>query len=80
MPRPVHFEISADDPDRAVQLYSSVFGWKFDKWGGPMEYWVITTGRAPEPGIDGGMSRRSAGDGNSNTIGVDSVDDALKKS
>jgi len=79
MPRPVHFDLSADDPDRAITFYSNAFGWKFDKWQGPFEYWVITTGVDPERGIDGGMSRRSEGATNSNTIGVPSIDDALKK-
>ena len=47
MPRPVHFDLSADDPDRAITFYSNAFGWKFDKWQGPFEYWVITTGVDP---------------------------------
>ena len=44
MPRVVHFEINADDVERAVQFYSDVFGWKAEKWAGPMEYWLIMTG------------------------------------
>ncbi len=44
MPRPIHFEIPAENPERAMQFYSSVFGWKFNKWDGPMDYWVISTG------------------------------------
>ena len=80
MPRPVHFDITADDPDRAVAFYEKVFGWKIDHWGGggPMDYWLITTGDS-QPGIDGGMSRRSEGDApaTTNTIGVDSLDDAM---
>jgi predicted enzyme related to lactoylglutathione lyase len=46
MSRPVHFDITADDPDRAVAFYEKVFGWKITHWGdgGPMEYWLITTG------------------------------------
>lgn len=79
MPRPVHFDISADDTARAVKFYSNVFGWKFEKWGGPFEYWMITTGASPEPGIDGGMSKREAGYQNSNTIGVSSVDEYTAK-
>ena len=33
MPRPVHFDITADDPDRAVAFYEKVFGWKLTHWG-----------------------------------------------
>jgi len=80
MSRPVHFDITADDPDRAVAFYEKVFGWKITHWGdgGPMEYWLITTGES-QPGIDGGLSRRTEGDppATTNTIGVDSLDDAM---
>ena len=79
MPRPVHFEIPADNPERAIEFYSSIFGWKFKKWGGPMEYWLITTGEPAEPGINGGLLRRR--DPNQpcvNTITVASVDESLQ--
>ena len=55
MPRPVHFDMTAEDPTRAVQFYGNVFGWTFQKWDGPMDYWLITTG-TDGPGIDGGLS------------------------
>jgi predicted enzyme related to lactoylglutathione lyase len=74
VPRPVHFNMHADDPDRAVGFYSDVFGWKFTKWSGPMEYWMIDTG-SDQPGINGGMSRRDAdSDAAVNTIGVEDID------
>jgi uncharacterized protein len=78
MARPVHFDISADDPQRAAGFYSSVFGWKFDKWSGEgFDYWMITTGEE-QPGINGGLSRRTEGAGDPmNTIGVHSIDDSL---
>ena len=38
MPRPVHFEIPTDNPDKAIQFYEKTFGWKFQKWDGPVEY------------------------------------------
>ena len=80
MPRVIHFEIAADDPLRAKTFYEQVFGWKIDKWEGPMDYWLITTGPSGEPGIDGGLGKRSEpGSGTENTIGVDSVDDYLAK-
>lgn len=55
MPRPVHFEIHAADPDRAVAFYETVLGWKFERWG-DIPYWLITTGEGP--GIDGGLVPR----------------------
>jgi len=54
MPKVVHFEITANEPDRALAFYKNVFGWKFEKWDGPQEYWLITTGESNEPGIMAG--------------------------
>ncbi len=59
MARVVHFEIHAEDPERAIAFYSSVLGWQFTQWDtGGMEYWMIKTGPSEEPGIDGGLMRR----------------------
>jgi predicted enzyme related to lactoylglutathione lyase len=58
MARVVHFEVHADDPERAIGFYSSVFGWTFTKYGGRVDYWLITTGPDGEPRINGGMVRR----------------------
>ena len=44
MSRVVHFEIPADDPVRAAKFYEDVFGWKIEKWEGPFDYWLVTTG------------------------------------
>jgi hypothetical protein len=35
-----------------------VFGWKIQKWDGPVDYWLVSTGAATERGIDGGIVRR----------------------
>ncbi len=61
MPRVCHFEIHVDDPDIAIAFYSEVLGWTFTKWPGPFEYWLIKTGEANEPGIDGGLIKRQGG-------------------
>lgn len=81
MPRPCHFDLTADDPQRAIEFYKSVFGWKFEKWqGGHMEYWMVTTGTKKQQGINGGLSRRGKeGMPNMNTIDVPSVDKYAKK-
>jgi len=52
MPRISHFDIPADDPVRAQKFYADVFDWKFNKWDGPMDYWMVKTGDS-EPGING---------------------------
>jgi uncharacterized protein len=78
MSRVVHFEINVDNPERAAKFYSDTFGWKFDKWGGPSEYWLVTTGPDGQPGINGGMMKRPhPGAATVNTIGVGSVDEAV---
>lgn len=81
MPRVVHFEILAEDPERALKFYDAVFGWKNQKWEGPMDYWLLSTGKEDEPGIDGALIRKSDSPNpyGTNTIGVESVDDALKQ-
>ena len=62
MPRPIHFEIHAADPLRAIQFYTQLFGWTFTKWDSPIDYWLIKTGEKGTPGIDGGLlPRRGAG-------------------
>lgn len=62
MNRPVHFEVHAEDPQRAMKFYTDVFGWKFQKWenkqAGAAEYYLITTGEKGQPGIDGGLFKR----------------------
>lgn len=80
MPRVIHFEISADDPERALKFYADVFGWQFKKWEGSKPYWLVTTGPDSEPGINGGMFvRQGPMTGHVNTVGVDSIDEAVQK-
>jgi predicted enzyme related to lactoylglutathione lyase len=58
MSRVVHFEIHAENPERAVAFYQKLFGWELTKWDGPAEYWLIKTGPDGTPGINGGLMRR----------------------
>jgi len=58
MSRVIHFDIEADDPDRAIAFYETVFGWEFEQWDGPVDYWLVMTGDPDTPGIDGGLARR----------------------
>jgi len=78
MARVVHFELPADNPERAVEFYTKAFGWKIQKWAGPTDYWLVSTGDASEPGINGGiMKRLYPGFSTVNTIGVANVDQAV---
>lgn len=85
MPRVVHFEVHADNPDRAIRFYSQLFDWQFTKWTGPEDYWLIRTGDPSTPGIDGGLvPRRGIIDGQAViafvcTVDVPDVDLAVEK-
>jgi predicted enzyme related to lactoylglutathione lyase len=84
MNRVVHFEFDVENPERATKFYSEVFGWEISNWGGPINYWLITTGPQKDPGINGAFMLRNErdknlGTGALNTIEVSSVDEYIKK-
>jgi uncharacterized protein len=54
-----HFDIQADDVERARRFYKRVFGWRFEAWG-PPEFYLIHTGTDADPGIHGSVSKRTA--------------------
>jgi len=84
--RVVHFELPADDLDRASGFYSTVFGWALTPIPG-MDYATVQTtpsdhnGMPTDPGaINGGMaSRKEPVTRPVITIDVDDVDDALRR-
>jgi uncharacterized protein len=78
MPRVVHFEIPADNPEMAITFYSDLFGWQFTKWDGPMPYWLIDTGEGP--GINGGLLQKNGPDHPVvNTVDVADLDSMVPK-
>ena len=89
MDKVLHFEITVDDEARAKEFYSSIFDWELNSadMGGGMAYTTITTvpiddqRRPTEPGaINGGFTSRGKETPSPViTIGVDSIDDSLKK-
>jgi len=63
----VHFEIHASDPQKLIDYYSNLLGWRFqDYGGGEQPYWVIDTGGRVDRqhrgstglGINGGLVPR----------------------
>ena len=72
MARVVHFEIHADNIERAKKFYGDVFGWTFEDYsqmtGSP--YFGVITGPDDQPGINGGLLERPqpAGQGFSNAF------------
>jgi predicted enzyme related to lactoylglutathione lyase len=80
MPRIVHFELNVKNVEKTIEFYENVFGWKIEKWDGPIDYWFIMTGDESEPGIDGGLGFEEEGfPGVVNTIDVRDVDQIIKK-
>jgi predicted enzyme related to lactoylglutathione lyase len=78
MARVVHFEINADDPERATRFYAKVFGWTVQKWNGPVDYWLLMTGDEKEPGIDGAITPRSdPPEATVMTVDVPSIDECV---
>ncbi|GAA1961098.1 VOC family protein [Agromyces allii] len=61
----VHFEIHASEPQKLIDFYSELLGWRFTQFG-DIPYWSIDTGEgaignaAGEPGlgINGGLTQR----------------------
>ena len=63
MNRPVHFEIHADDVERAVNFYRDTLGWTFEDWSGTagVAYFGAITGEDGTPGINGAIMQRQGG-------------------
>ncbi len=83
----IHFEIPADDIDRAKRFYAEAFGWRIEAYPGMNYHGVMTTEvddkQMPvKPGaINGGMFQRDDTwkmPGPVLTIGVDDIDEALR--
>ena len=84
----VHFEIYADDPDKLVQFYSSLFDWSIERMPG-MDYRLIKTVEtnakgmpSQAGGINGGILKRPAGyEGRAgiNYVNVESLEVAIER-
>jgi predicted enzyme related to lactoylglutathione lyase len=57
MPRPIHFEIHAKHPERAIEFCRALSGCEYSQWGSE-PYWLVRTGEKGTPGIDGGLLQR----------------------
>lgn len=81
----VHFELPADDEDRAREFYKAIFGWTFQVMP-EMEYSLALTtplddhGRPAVPGsINGGLFRRGDLTAPVVTVDVEDIDAALRQ-
>jgi predicted enzyme related to lactoylglutathione lyase len=75
MNRFTHFELAVNDLEKTAQFYRDVFGWKIQKWEGPVDYWLVTTGDQTTVGINGGlMEADETFKGTINTVEVADID------
>jgi predicted enzyme related to lactoylglutathione lyase len=58
MPKFVHIDIAADDPQRAADFFSKVFGWSAQKLDGPVPYWLLRPSSEDQTAIGAGVARR----------------------
>lgn len=85
MPTIQHFEIPADDIERAQKFYKEVFGWGMQKWSNPenpvKDYWYFNTeDESGDKGLSGGMMKRQAPEHTvTNYITVSSIDEYKSK-
>ena len=77
----VHFDLPAEDLERAASFYEKLFGWKFERMPGPIEYYrIMTFDEHGRPSLGGGMGKKNEWDtGITNYVGGDSVQDALSR-
>lgn len=76
----VGFEISSQDPEKAITFYSNVFGW--DIYEQNWDYWAISINKySGEGSINAGISKGPVDfpHGTRMQIKVDSIDGAISK-
>ncbi len=85
MPTINHFEIPADDVERAQKFYKDTFGWNMQKWTNPenpeKDYWYFETeDESGNKGLSGGMMKRQAPEHKvTDYVTVSSIDDYASK-
>ena len=91
----VHFEIHASEPQKLIDYYSRLLGWRFESYGGDQPYWVIDTGEGAIGnavgekglGINGGLALRQGRrpevgapvNGCNIVVGVEDVDGLMRR-
>ena len=92
--RVVHFEIHGSEPQKLIDFYASLLGWRFEQFG-DLPYWAIDTGDGAignsggqaGHGINGGLTQRRGPRpdvgapvaGCNIVVGVADVDDVMRR-
>lgn len=53
--KPTYFDFTVKNVGTTKQFFERVFGWRFERFAMPYEYYRIQAGAPDEPGIDGGI-------------------------
>jgi predicted enzyme related to lactoylglutathione lyase len=78
MPQDVHFDIPVDNPERAQQFYTQLFGWKLRKVSLPgFDYWLLRS--AKDENLGGMLQRTSPGQYPVNFFPVTDMDAAIQQ-
>jgi predicted enzyme related to lactoylglutathione lyase len=81
--KPTYFDLTVKDVGKARAFFESVFGWRFERFPMPYEYYRIRTGAPGKPGNDGGIgATKDAKVGGGNpltqvTVPVPNTDDSV---
>ena len=75
----IWFEIPADNPNRAKEFYSKLFGWKINLFPGMQDYWHIDTGGSDDTPDGGLMARKHPAQPITNYVNVPSVTQFMGK-
>jgi predicted enzyme related to lactoylglutathione lyase len=80
MPTIIHFDIPAEDLERARKFYEQLFGWKIEQPPGLPYYLIETTDLEGKPGVGGGIGPRQKPDEQiTQFFGVESIDTSIEK-
>lgn len=75
--RVIGFELNSQEPEKAAEFYSNVFGWEIAEphW----DYWAVSTGEGVNSGINGGIGKgpNDYPHGTRIQIEVDSIEKAI---
>lgn len=77
MAKVIGFELNSQDPEKAAEFYSNVFGWEIEEpnWG----YWPVKTGNDQNQAVNGGISKgpKDYPHGTRIQIEVESIDESI---
>ena len=78
MPKDVHFDIPVDNPERAQQFYSRLFGWKVKQVStAGNDYWLLKS--VQDESLGGMLKRTSSSQYPVNFFPVNDIDAAVKQ-